>query len=236
MDDRKLVDDDMESGDVLDDERVLYRATFSENYMTYRMWALFIVLLATISGIVLLPFLPLFYIGIKANFKSRRLILTEKTLVWKQGFYGCCCVFWNESSKHVPLEKVTDVTFAQGCLERKYNIATITIQTAGQNGPDGRPELRIQGINDAKAFRKIVMNAKAECMARTFGGVSSAVSAVAVDKSGSKYGSIAAGAAPPAGADLRDILLRIEGSVKAIQDSVAARDAARGAIPSVGPV
>ena len=58
-------------------------------------------------------------------------------------------------SKHVPLEKVTDVTFLQGCLARQYGLATIQVQTAGQNGPNGMPELSITGIEDAHNFRKV---------------------------------------------------------------------------------
>jgi len=101
---------------------------------------------------------------------NQRLLITEKTIVYKRGFFGCCCLCWNEASKHVPLEKVTDITYSQGCLERQFGIASIQIQTAGQNGPDGRPELTIVGVRDAHNLRKLVMNVKAEHMARVFGG------------------------------------------------------------------
>ena len=80
----------------------------------------------------------------------------------------------------MPLEKVTDLTYSQGCLARQYGLATLQIQTAGQNGPDGRPELTITGISDARNFRKVVMSAKSNCMEATFGGYGSTVVRVCV--------------------------------------------------------
>jgi len=51
-----------------------------------------------------------------------------------------------------------DVDITQGPLQRKYNIGTIHIQTAGSGGKQGeKAELRMQGIRELERIRKLII-------------------------------------------------------------------------------
>ncbi len=58
----------------------------------------------------------------------------------------------------VPYPKITNIDTTQGPLQRKYNIVTIHVQTAGSGGKQGeKAELRMYGIRDFKRVRKVII-------------------------------------------------------------------------------
>lgn len=197
--------------DLIDDERVILRGQFSAKVINYQVvFTSLVILLSSFFTLfpVLIFMIPCLAYAFKANFHSRELAITEKTLIYKQGWYVCCCMCWGVSSKHVPLEKITDVTYEQGCLERKYDVCTLRIQTAGQSGPDGSSsEIVLNGIIGAHDFRRKIMRAKANALAGYSGG--GAVSAIPVQGLGS-------GKVASQSNDANATLLRIEATVKGI--------------------
>jgi membrane protein YdbS with pleckstrin-like domain len=152
-------------------ETVLIEGTFSNGYIKYRMWAFIaIACVNMLSGIgfLFLFFIPCFITGIKAQFESFRVILSDKTVTFIQGRYACCCVCWGSNERIVPLEKITDATWSQGCLQRNFNIEELNIRTAAgsMGGPEGgagsTADIHLVGLNDSKGFRTALLKAKDE--------------------------------------------------------------------------
>lgn len=81
---------------------------------------------------------------------------------------GYCCIppFCSDTmvikcitqKKTVPLDKITDLTFSQGLLQRWCGIEQIAVQTASSGA--NRAEMVILGLKDAKDFRRAVMEMK----------------------------------------------------------------------------
>eukprot|EP01084_Bolivina_argentea_P198506 339896_1 len=67
----------------------------------------------SLTTVYLFPFyilmIPCIMYNIKKWTQSRLAAVTDKQLVLKQGYYGCCCCCWNEKTKSVPLDKITDL-------------------------------------------------------------------------------------------------------------------------------
>ena len=109
--------------------------------------------------VVLWPFWILFscciYYGVKTHVESRKAALTNSHLIMHSGFYGCCCIFWNESTKSVPLEKITDLAIKQGCVNACFDIKEITVDTASVTQETN--ELKLIGVTDPEKLRKKVL-------------------------------------------------------------------------------
>eukprot|EP01083_Nonionella_stella_P027745 76430_1 len=114
------------------------------------------------SQIYLLPvFLllaPCFWYNSKVRARSRVSAVTDTKLVLKQGFYGCCCVCYNESTKSVPLDKITDVRLDQGCIQKCYNIHEVAIETASST--QGQSEIALIGLHRPRAVRRMLLKAR----------------------------------------------------------------------------
>lgn len=152
-------------------ETVLREGTFHEGYINYKVVAfLGICLVTALSGfgLVLVWFVPCALVGIRAQFHSFRVILSDKTITFIQGRYACCCCCWGSSERIVPLEKITDATWTQGCLQRHFEIEELNIRTAAgsMGGPEGgagsTADIHLVGLNDAKGFRTALLKAKDE--------------------------------------------------------------------------
>ena len=79
---------------------------------------------------------------IPAYFKTLEYILDDETVKKNNG------VFWKKRVT-VPYHKITNVDVTQGPIERKYNLGTIHVQTAGAGGAQGaKAELRMNGIRE----------------------------------------------------------------------------------------
>ena len=106
--------------------------------------------------VVFWPFYLIFscciYYAFKTHVQSRRAALTNHHLVLHSGCYGCCCVFWNQSTKSVPLEKITDLAIKQGCINACFGIKEITVDTASVTQEAN--EIKLLGVVDPEQLRK----------------------------------------------------------------------------------
>ena len=152
-------------------EKVIREGAFNQGYVNYSV-AGFVVACCFLAlsgvGFLLVFFIPCVYFGIKAQFQSFRVILSDKTVTFMQGRYACCCLCWGATERIVPLEKITDATWSQGCLQRNFNIEELNIRTAAgsMGGPEGgvgsTADIHLVGLEDAKGFRTALLKAKDE--------------------------------------------------------------------------
>ena len=149
---------------LLPDETVLLTGTFNATSVSYQAALCTIIILATtcLAGLPFLLCMPCLLFGLRKSYQSMRLTLTDKTLTFEKGNFACCCVCWSQTERIVPLEKITDVTWVQGCLMRHYGIDSLRIRTAsGAVGGDGAAaDIHLTGLNNAKEFRTAIMRAK----------------------------------------------------------------------------
>lgn len=127
------------------------RASFNAKLHTYLFWYGFFVLLASIAGILLIPF---WVLGI-GSWYSRRYIgsleceLTERYLRFQKGVLY-------QVEKTIPLDNIQDLTFKEGPLLRRFGLSILEIETAGQSG-QGQNDMTLIGIENAAAFRDRVI-------------------------------------------------------------------------------
>ena len=78
-------------------------------------------------------------------------------------------VFWRRNVS-IPYTKITNVDISQGPLQRRFDIGTIHVQTAGAGGAQGAlAELRMPGIRDLDGLRDVIME-KVKAHAARFDG------------------------------------------------------------------
>jgi len=67
-------------------------------------------------------------------------------------------VFWKKYVT-VPYTKITNVDVTQGPLQRKFDIGTVHVQTAGAGGAQGaRAEIILAGIRDCEGVKNTIMD------------------------------------------------------------------------------
>ena len=77
--------------------------------------------------------------------------LTPQSLIVRKGV-------WNKVERTIPLEKITDLSVAQGPVMRLCGIDRIGVETAGQAGNQaGGPLISLLGVTDSKVFRSAVL-------------------------------------------------------------------------------
>merc|ERR1712087_137468 len=112
--------------------------------------------------VVFFPFWLILYpciaYGMRKWAESRIAAVTDSQLVLKQGYFGCCCCCWNESTKSVPLDKITDLQVQQGCIQNCFNIKEIRVETA--SATEGMPEMRLIGLNDPLEIRSKILDVR----------------------------------------------------------------------------
>eukprot|EP01084_Bolivina_argentea_P035584 65990_1 len=101
---------------------------------------------------------PCLRYAVSTSAESRKGAVTERQLVLKQGAYGCCCCCWNEMTKSVSLEKITDLSISQGCLQRCFNIKSLSVENASSSA--GAPEMILNGLIDPEGTRKLVLRTR----------------------------------------------------------------------------
>jgi uncharacterized membrane protein YdbT with pleckstrin-like domain len=67
-------------------------------------------------------------------FKQFSLRLDSDSLQLSSAANDCCCHV-AESTKSVPLEKITDVELQESCLHTCFGLKSINVQTAGSSAP-----------------------------------------------------------------------------------------------------
>eukprot|EP01084_Bolivina_argentea_P243197 407749_1 len=111
------------------------------------------------GGLILIPcILPGYWYNANAWAHSRLAAVTDSKLVEKQGSYACCCCCWNEKTKSVPLDKITDLRLEQGWLQRCFNIQAIAVQTASSGGAIA--DISLIGLYNPRDVRKMILKVK----------------------------------------------------------------------------
>jgi putative membrane protein len=75
--------------------------------------------------------------------------LDERTLRYRKGILF-------QIERTIPLENIQDVTFIEGPLLKRFNLATLHFETAGQSASKSG-ELKLTGIIDAHEFRNLIL-------------------------------------------------------------------------------
>mmetsp|Transcript_57941 Transcript_57941/g.96095 ORF Transcript_57941/g.96095 Transcript_57941/m.96095 type:complete len:243 (+) Transcript_57941:53-781(+) len=143
------------------DEDVEHMNISFDNDKTVHYWMTSTFLLS-LASIFYLPFYILFWPcmlwGARRWAESRKAVVTDRQLVLKQGRYSCCCMCWNESTKSIPLDKITDLQMQQGCVQRCFDIQEIRVETA--SATSDMPELRLVGLHNARATRAKILDVR----------------------------------------------------------------------------
>lgn len=188
--------------------RTLIEAEFNPKVRSYWLLSGTIVLIATVVGIVLLPF---WWIGgqwITGRYLERMsCTLTEKSLKVERGILV-------RKEMTVPLDKITDVGLVEGPVMRVLDLQAVRIETAGQSTAGAA--IQLVGVRNARDFRDAVLEQRDLVADRlTDGGAAAAA--------------IPGGATSPIGGDdgsaalevlteIRDTLRRIEARLPPASD------------------
>merc|ERR1711964_758952 len=81
------------------------------------------------------------------------------------GYYGCCCCCWNVTTKSIPLDQITDMELVKGCLQAKFGIDELQLQTpssGGSKGCKGKSEMALFGAVNSEQLRKTWITMKNE--------------------------------------------------------------------------
>jgi putative membrane protein len=131
------------------EERVLWEAEFNPRVTTYWLLGGALILVATVVGIVLLPFWFLFGSLVTRRYLATyRCTLTNRSLKVAKGWLV-------KAEKTVPLDRITDLGLVQGPIMRLFDIEALTVETAGQSS--GGALVSLEGIKEGRKFRDAVL-------------------------------------------------------------------------------
>ncbi len=130
---------------------VVQNAAFNPVVRYYILLQVALVLMVSIVGI---PLAIIWVCGVgqwysRLFLKNLACTLTNKTLSFRFGILV-------HVDKTIPLENIQDVTFYEGPLLRRFRLAMLRVETAGQSDSKGN-EMSLVGIVDAHAFRERVL-------------------------------------------------------------------------------
>ena len=133
-------------------KKIVMEAEFHPVIKTYLFIYVIFFLVATVFGILLIPFwlLGLGTFATKKYYDNLKCLLTERTLEFRKGY-----LFRVE--KTIPLDKIQDLTLREGPLLRMFGICILSIETAGQANPQGTSDAKLIGIRRARKFREKVL-------------------------------------------------------------------------------
>eukprot|EP00026_Physarum_polycephalum_P015423 Phypoly_transcript_16099.p1 GENE.Phypoly_transcript_16099~~Phypoly_transcript_16099.p1 ORF type:complete len:236 (+),score=31.96 Phypoly_transcript_16099:129-836(+) len=155
---------------------VLYTAKLHPNYAAYKCHVLKIIIAFLGTGTFLIfcwhPFLKsniVFTLGFwVAGFVALYFWLKSIELAYldtKKVYVTPTSVVREESSmlssyweKHVQLRNIVDVTLTQGCLQKRYGLHTIRIETPGQSTQPGIGDLVIDGFMNSKELCEFILD------------------------------------------------------------------------------
>ncbi len=109
---------------------------------------MFLVLVLTIFGVVLLILTPLWLYLLDRYYRSLECNLTEKFLKVRVGVIV-------KREKNIPLEQITDMGIVEGPLMRMLGLKRVTVETAGQSAAGAL--VRLIGLEDIESFRDAVL-------------------------------------------------------------------------------
>lgn len=132
-------------------DALLVAARFDDKLRTYWYLQILLVCIATVAGIVVVPFWLLGWGSwyVRRAFDALQCELHQRTLVVKRGIFF-------RTEKTIPLDKIQDLTVKEGPLLRWLGLRSLKIETAGQGTP-GASEADLVGIVDPLDFRDLVL-------------------------------------------------------------------------------
>jgi membrane protein YdbS with pleckstrin-like domain len=131
---------------------VLFKAEFNKLVKPYMMLFVASIMLATIVGIVLLPF---WFLGVgqwwaQHYYDKLECELTEKSIRFKKGILV-------QVEKTIPLENIQDVTFVEGPLLKYFHLCILKFETAGQSAGQAH-DMQLIGIINAQDLRNLILS------------------------------------------------------------------------------
>lgn len=131
--------------------QTLVEAEFNPRIKTYINAIVILTCIATIFGIVVIPFWLIFgRMYLNRYFRSLFCELTTRALKFKKGVLF-------QVERTIPLDKIQDLTFREGPLLRYFGLSILKIETAGQSVQSGT-DMSLIGIVDAREFREQVID------------------------------------------------------------------------------
>ena len=170
-------------------EVVLSEASFNRSVRTYWLLSGSIICVASVVGILLLPFwLLLGHFFTERYLQHMSCVLTDRSLKVSRGLLV-------RQEKTVPLDKITDLALIEGPIMRYLDLQAVKVETAGGSSPGSL--VTLVGIVGARDFRDTVLRQRDAVVG------------------GSPADSVLTGASNQASRDpllveIRDALLRIE--------------------------
>lgn len=134
------------------DEVILEKAEFDPKLRTYWFWNAAFVMVASVIGIVVLPFWILGFgqWWTRRQFRAMEAELCERSMSYRRGVLF-------KVEKTIPLEQIQDLTLREGPLLKALGLCSLSIETAGQSATSGS-DARLTGVRDARAFRDAVLS------------------------------------------------------------------------------
>lgn len=148
-----------------EERKILKTATFNPLVKTYILMYVALILLISVAG---WPILVIWLLGLgqwysKRYYEKLECLITERVLRFKKGIFI-------QVEKTIPLENIQDLTFIEGPLLRYFNLCVLKVETAGQGNMQDGNEMKLIGINDADAFRDLVIRQREFLVDRKSGG------------------------------------------------------------------
>lgn len=129
-------------------------ARFNPLYRPYLVVTIGLMIFITIIGI---PLAIIWFCGVGQwwaghYFHKLACVLDGKTLRFRKGILL-------QVEKTIPLENIQDVTFIEGPILKKFHLATLKFETAGQSSGQAH-DMHLTGIIDAHEFRNHIIEAR----------------------------------------------------------------------------
>jgi membrane protein YdbS with pleckstrin-like domain len=110
---------------------------------------------AMVTTIIGIPIAILWFLGLgqwwaRHYFEKLECELTDKRLRYRKGIFL-------QVEKTIPLENIQDVTFIEGPILKRFNLAIVKFETAGQSVGQAH-EMQLTGIIDAHHFRSTILS------------------------------------------------------------------------------
>ncbi|WP_428667618.1 PH domain-containing protein [Runella sp.] len=139
-------------------DQSLFKAKFNELVKPYMMLYVGSIFLATVIGIVFLPF---WFLGVgqwwsRHYYDKLECELTERAIRFKKGILV-------QVEKTIPLENIQDVTFVEGPLLKYFHLCILKFETAGQSAGQAH-DMQLIGIINAHELRNLILSQREKRM------------------------------------------------------------------------
>ncbi|MFO0835913.1 MAG: PH domain-containing protein [Phycisphaerales bacterium] len=129
-------------------------ASFNPLYRPYLVVTIGLTMVISVVGI---PLAIIWFCGVgqwwaRHYFDKLSCRLDGKTLRFRKGILF-------QVEKTIPLENIQDVTFIEGPILKKFNLATLKFETAGQSAGQAH-DMRLTGIIEAHEYRNRILEGR----------------------------------------------------------------------------